>query len=76
MKKKYQLQGMSCGGCVNHVKHALLQIPGVEDADVQLKPQMVLLTMDEPVAIEVLQAQLAKAGNYTINPITDIISIA
>ena len=63
---------MSCGGCVNHVKHALLQIPGVEDADVQLKPQMVLLTMDEPVAIEVLQAQLGKAGTYTIREIVAI----
>jgi copper chaperone len=76
MKKKYQLQGMSCGGCVNHVKRALLEIPGVEDADVHLNPQSVLLTMREPVAIEVLQAQLAKAGNYTINTIRDIISIA
>ena len=73
MKNKYQLQGMSCGGCVNHVKHALLEIPGVEDADVQLNPQMVLLTMREPVAMEVLQAQLSKAGNYTIK---EIISIA
>ena len=76
MEKKYQIQGMSCGGCVNHVKHALLQIPGVEDADVQLKPQMILLTMREPVALQTLQAQLGKAGNYTINPIRDIISIA
>ncbi len=73
MKNKYQLQGMSCGGCVNHVKHALLEIPGVEDADVQLNPQMVLLTMREPVAMEVLQAHLSKAGNYTIK---EIISIA
>ena len=53
MKNKYQLQGMSCGGCVNHVKHALLEIPGVEDADVQLNPQMVSLTMHEPVALGV-----------------------
>ena len=66
MDKYYWLEGMSCGGCVNNVKRALLEIPGVEDADVQLKPQMVLLTMYEPVTIEVLQAQLSKAGNYTI----------
>ena len=73
MKKKYQIQGMSCRGCVSHVKHALLEISGVEDADVQLNPQMVLLTMREPVATAVLQAQLGKAGNYTIK---EIISIA
>ncbi len=70
MKKKYQLQGMSCGGCVNNVKHALLQIPGVEDADVQLKPQSVLLTMHDPIAMDVLQAHLTKAGNYTIKEFT------
>ncbi len=72
MKKKYQLQGMSCGGCVNHVKQALLEIPGVEDADVQLKPQSALLTLREPIAMEVLQAQLSKAGNYTIREIDAI----
>ena len=76
MKKKYHLQGMNCGGCVNHVKRALLEIPGVEDADVHLSPQSVLLTMREPIAIEVLQAQLGKAGNYAIHTIRDIISIA
>lgn len=72
MKKKYQIQGMSCGGCVNNVKHALLKISGVEAADVQLNPQNVLLTMREPIAMEVLQAQLSKAGNYTIREITAI----
>ncbi len=69
MKKNYRIQGLSCGGCVNHVKHALLEIPGVEDADVQLNPQTVLLTMHEPITMEVLQAQLGKAGNYTIKEI-------
>jgi len=73
MKIKYQVQGMSCRGCVNHVKHALLEIPGVEDADVQLNPQSVLLTMREPVTMDVLQAQLGKAGNYSIR---EIIAIA
>ncbi len=66
MKKNYQIQGMSCGGCVNNVKYALLKIPGVEEADVHLKPQSALLTMHEPIATEVLQAQLSKAGHYTI----------
>ncbi len=72
MERKYQIQGMSCGSCVNHVKHALLEISGVEDADVQLKPQSVLITMREPVAIEVLQEQLSKVGNYTIREIAAI----
>ncbi len=60
---------MSCGGCVNNVKQALLKIPGVEDADVQFKPQGAWLTMTKPIAIELLQAQLSKAGNYNIKKI-------
>ena len=69
MDKYYWLEGMSCGGCVNNVKRALLEIPGVEDADVQLKPQSVLLTMNDSVAIDVLQTHLTKVGNYTIKEI-------
>ncbi|MDZ4809964.1 MAG: heavy metal-associated domain-containing protein [Bacteroidota bacterium] len=65
MKINYQIQGMSCGGCVNKVMGALLEIPEVEDADVQLNLQSVLLTMPDPVAVEVLQAQLGKVGNYS-----------
>ena len=36
MKKEYELQGMSCGGCVSNVKRALLQVPDVTEALQQL----------------------------------------
>jgi copper chaperone CopZ len=38
MKKSYELQGMSGGGCVNSLKEGLLQNPAVTEADVQLSP--------------------------------------
>ena len=66
MKKKYEIHGMSCGGCVNNVKHILQQFPGIKNADVHLKPPGALLTMDKEVAEAELQAHLAKAGHYTI----------
>ena len=44
MKKKYELQGMSCGGCVSNVKRALLQVPDVTDAEVHLIPQGAVIT--------------------------------
>jgi len=66
MKKNYEITGMSCGGCVNNVKQALLQNPDIEDAEVQLNPQSAVLTTSKLVAVEVLQAQLSRAGNYTI----------
>jgi copper chaperone len=66
MKKKYELSGMSCGGCVNSVKRILLQIPDVTDAEVQLNPPTAVLTMNEPILLGKLQQQLSQSGNYTI----------
>ena len=66
MKKTYELQGMSCGGCVSSVKKVLLELPGVEDAEVHLHPQSAVLTMSEAIGVDELQAQLKKEGHYTI----------
>lgn len=57
---------MSCGGCVNSVKHALLNIPDILEAEVQLQPQSAVLTMSKSIDIIELQAELSKKGNYTI----------
>jgi copper chaperone CopZ len=72
MKKNYELKGMSCGGCVSSVKKVLLQLPGVEDAEVHLHPQSVVLTMSEEIDVVELQAQLNKAGHYTIKEAVSI----
>ncbi len=66
MKKKYELTGMTCGGCVSNVKRSLLQLSGVEGAEVQLHPQSAVLTMNKFIGIEELQTQLDKAGHYKI----------
>ena len=66
MKKEFELSGMSCGGCVSHVKKALLQIPGVTEAEVQLQPQRAIVTMSKNIDVAELQTQLSNAGNYTI----------
>ena len=69
MKKNYELLGMSCGGCVSSVKNALLQLPGIEDADVHLHPQTAVLTMSQLIDVTKLQAQLNKVGHYTIKEV-------
>ena len=69
MKKIYELEGMSCGGCVNNVKKALLQHPDVTEVEVQLHSQRVVLTMSKLVDMDELQAKLNKAGHYTIKEI-------
>ena len=66
MKKNYELSGMSCGGCVNSVKNALLKLPDVESADVKLNPQSVTIKMSKNIDLEELQAQLNKSGHYII----------
>ena len=66
MKKRYELAGMGCGGCVNNVKGTFLQLPDITEADVQLNPQSAVLTMSRLIGIKELQAQLKKAGPYTI----------
>ena len=66
MKKYYELKGMTCGGCVSSVKQALMELPDVSEAEVKLEPQGVLLSMNKSIDTSVLQAQLDKAGHYTI----------
>ncbi|MBK7307788.1 MAG: heavy-metal-associated domain-containing protein [Chitinophagaceae bacterium] len=69
MKKNYEIQGMSCGGCVNSVKNALHKFPGVEDAEVHLHPQTAVLTMSKSIDVDELQTQLSKVGHYTIKEV-------
>lgn len=66
MKKNYEITGMSCGGCVNSVKQALLKVPDVTEVEVQLHPQTAVLTMNKSIDLVELQTQLKKAGHYTI----------
>lgn len=66
MKMKYELEGMSCGGCLNNVKRALLQVPEVTEVEVQLNPQRAVITMNKFINVDELQAQLTKSGHYTI----------
>lgn len=69
MKKNYELKGMSCGGCVNNVKQALMTVTDVTEADVQLHPQTAVITMNKLISVDELQTQLSKAGNYTIKEV-------
>jgi len=71
MKKQYELTGMSCGGCVNNVKRALMQLQDVSEAEVHLHPPMAILTMSKSIDIDKLQVQLKNAGNYTIKEIVN-----
>jgi hypothetical protein len=39
-KIKYELEGMNCGGCVCNVRHALLQVHAITEAEAQLNHKL------------------------------------
>ena len=66
MKTNYEIDGMTCDGCLKNVRWAFLQLSEVQKVDVQLHPPGAAITTSKPFAIHELQAHLTKAGPYTI----------
>jgi copper chaperone len=67
MKHKYQINGISCGGCVARVKKTLESHPNIEKAEILLAPKgAALITMKEKLSIDELQKQLNSIEGFTI----------
>jgi len=70
MKQKFQINGISCGGCVARVKKTLEEHPQIDKAEVFLAPKgATLITMKETLSIDELQKQLNKLKGFTITEI-------
>jgi copper chaperone CopZ len=70
MKQKFQINGISCGGCVSRVKKNLEAHPNIEKAEIFLAPKgATLITMNDNLSIDELQKQLSKLNGYTITEI-------
>ena len=68
MKHKYQINGISCGGCVARVKKTLEEHPSIEKAEIFLAPKgAAIITMKENLSIDELQKQLTTLDGYTIS---------
>lgn len=68
MKHKYQINGISCGGCVARVQKTLEEHPNIEKAQVFMAPKgATIITMNESLTIDELQEQLNTLGGYTIS---------
>jgi Cu+-exporting ATPase len=61
MKKTLSVEGMSCGHCVNHVKNALIQVSGVESAEVDLGKKSAVV-VGNALDDAALKAAVAEAG--------------
>ena len=67
MKRKFQINGISCGGCISRVKKTLEEHPKIEKAEIFLAPKgATLITMKEALSVDELQNQLNALSGYTI----------
>ena len=62
MKRELKVEGMMCQHCVRHVTDALQAVEGVKMAEVDLKKKRAVVTLDGPVADEVLASAVKEAG--------------
>jgi Cu2+-exporting ATPase len=52
MKHTYDIHGMSCNGCRNHVEQTLSSVKGVIHADVDLAKAAAVIEMSSHIPIE------------------------
>ncbi|HEA23689.1 hypothetical protein LCGC14_1618730 [marine sediment metagenome] len=70
MKHKYQISGISCGGCIARVKKTLEAHPDIEKAKIFLSPKgKAIISMEKKLSVEDLQEQLNQLEGYTITEI-------
>jgi len=70
MKRKFQIDGISCGGCVARVKRVLEANPAIEKTEILLNPKgATVIFMKEELSVDDLQKQLDELGGYTIKEI-------
>jgi len=56
------ITGMTCASCVGRVERALQKVPGVKAVSVNLATEAASLTLERPVATDVLEQAVTQAG--------------
>ncbi len=68
MKNQFEVLGMSCGGCSNHVEKVLSNVQGVKNVEVNLQEKKAIVEMDTQIPLETFATALKNGGgNYTIS---------
>ncbi len=65
MTQTLHIDGMTCGSCVDHVKDALLSIPGVSEVEVDLDSDSAKISAARVISRDVFADALGEAG-YTL----------
>ncbi|MET8361290.1 cation transporter [Micromonospora sp. NPDC005171] len=63
----YQVQGMTCGHCVNSVSTEIGAITGVSDVTVDLASGQVTVTSEAPLDPAAVRAAIDEAGYDLVN---------
>jgi len=63
----FQVQGMSCGHCVNSVQTEVSALDGVTSVDVDLATGRVTVTSDTPIDTDAVTAAVEEAGYEVIS---------
>lgn len=59
---QFNLEGMSCGKCVAHVREAVEELAGVEKAEVSLEQKSVKVSTNGQVSADQVKAAIQEAG--------------
>ena len=62
METTYQVNGMTCGHCVNSVSTELSALPGVTDVQVDRAGGRVTVTSQNPLDVDAVRAAVDEAG--------------
>jgi copper chaperone CopZ len=68
MKKLYQVEGMTCGGCASTVKRKLSSIAGVNEVKIDLEEKEVEITSSEAINIDEIK-QVLNDTNFTVSEV-------
>ena len=60
MRKQYQIEGMTCGGCVTSVQDKLSKLDNIQSTQVQLAYPQSKVSFSSAVSVEVLQNTLGE----------------
>jgi Cu2+-exporting ATPase len=72
MKHTYQISGMTCDGCRNHVQKTLSEIQGVTNVEVNLKEKSASIEMEKHIPLELFKTALEKdGGKYSIGMLNE-----
>lgn len=63
----FNIEGMTCNNCVQHVQHALTSVPGVQKAEVSLTQKLATVQSEGPLDLNAAVKAVEEEG-YQASP--------